>query len=58
MHGAQDDVVPLEALGSSADALVGAGFNVFTHISKGTGHGIANDGLGLALQFAKQELKD
>jgi len=39
-----------------ADALAKAGFEVFTHISKNTGHGIAPDGLGTALQFIKMKL--
>ena len=42
-----DRALPLQA----AEALTGVGFEVFTHVSKGTGHGIAPDGLGLALQF-------
>ena len=37
-------------------ALRVAGFDVRTHISRGTGHGIATDGLTLALQFMMHHL--
>ena len=37
-------------------ALVEAGFETFGHVMKGTGHGIAPDGLGVALQFLKERL--
>lgn len=51
VHGDADDVVPPISMPDAADALTAAGFEVYTHVSKGTGHGIAPDGLGLALQF-------
>ena len=51
IHGDADDVVPPSSMPEAAEALSGAGFEVFTHVSKGTGHGIAPDGLGLSLQF-------
>lgn len=57
VHGDADEMVPPESLPLAADALVAAGFEVFTHISKGTAHGIAPDGLGVALQFIKASLK-
>lgn len=56
IHGDQDDVVPLESLPKAADALVAAGFETYSHISKGTGHGIAHDGLSLALSFLRDKL--
>jgi len=56
VHGDEDQMVPLTSLAEAADALVAAEFEVFTHISKGIGHGIAPDGLGLALQFIAQKL--
>jgi len=40
----------------AADALVGAGFEVYTHVSEGIGHGIAPDGLGLTLQFIQDRI--
>lgn len=55
IHGDQDEVVPPQALPEAADALTRVGYEVYTHISKGMGHGIAPDGLQLTLQFiAKQ----
>jgi len=56
VHGDEDQMVPIASLGEAADALVKAEFEVFTHVSKGTGHGIAPDGLGVALQFMQQVL--
>jgi phospholipase/carboxylesterase len=56
VHGDADDVVPLSALPEAADALDAAGFETYTHISKGTGHGIAHDGLSLALSFLREKL--
>ena len=56
MHGDQDPVVPFDDLARAGDALVAAGFPVYAHVMKGTGHGIAPDGLGVALQFIKERL--
>jgi len=56
IHGDQDQMVPVSDLPAAADALVKADFEVYTHISKGTGHGIAPDGLGVALQFMTAKL--
>ena len=56
VHGDSDDMVPPAALPEAADALTNAGFEVYTHISKNTGHGIAPDGLGMALQFINMKL--
>ncbi len=51
VHGDQDEMVPPASMPQAAEALTAAGFEVRTHISPGTAHGIAPDGLGLALQF-------
>lgn len=56
VHGDQDPVVPFEDMGLAGDALVTAGFDVFGHVMRGTGHGIAPDGLGVTLQFLKERL--
>ena len=56
VHGDMDDVVPPSSMPEAADALTGAGFEVFTHVSKGMGHGIGPDGLSLALSFMAQKL--
>ncbi len=56
VHGDQDPVVPFEDMGLAGDALVSAGFDTFGHVMRGTGHGIAPDGLGVTLQFLKERL--
>ena len=54
VHGDQDDVVPIESLPEAAEALQKAQFReVFAHVQKGTAHGIAPDGLGVALAFMR-----
>jgi phospholipase/carboxylesterase len=57
VHGDQDDLVPPQSLPEAADALQKAGFqDVYAHVMKGTGHGIAPDGLGVALAFLRDKL--
>jgi len=56
VHGDSDDVVPPSALPKAADGLIEAGIQVTTHVSQGMGHGIAPDGLGLALRRIQQVL--
>ncbi|MDD9715475.1 dienelactone hydrolase family protein [Dinoroseobacter sp. PD6] len=57
IHGDQDDVVPPASLPEAANALTAAGFEVYAHISKGTAHGIAPDGLSVALAFMRDKLR-
>ena len=57
VHGDADDVVPVQSLPQAAQALQDAGFtDVFAHIMKGTAHGIAPDGLSVALAFMRDKL--
>lgn len=56
IHGDADDVVPFDSLADAGNALVGAGFETYAHVMKGTGHGIAPDGLSVALSFLKDRL--
>ncbi|MGB0507834.1 MAG: alpha/beta hydrolase, partial [Pikeienuella sp.] len=56
VHGDQDEVVPVESIHEARSALSAEGVVVSWHISQGVGHGIAPDGLGLALQFIKDKL--
>ncbi|MEX0318261.1 MAG: alpha/beta hydrolase [Ruegeria sp.] len=57
VHGDVDDVVPPQSLPEAAEALQGAGFKeVYAHVMKGTGHGIAPDGLSVALAFMRDKL--
>ncbi|MCA0995586.1 MULTISPECIES: alpha/beta hydrolase [Roseobacteraceae] len=56
VHGDQDDVVPPQSMPAAAEALQGAGWKeVYAHVMKGTGHGIAPDGLGVALAFLRDK---
>lgn len=57
VHGDQDQMVPFADMGLAGDALVGAGFTVYSHVMKNTGHGISPDGLGVALSFVREVLK-
>lgn len=57
VHGDEDDVVPVQSLPEAAQALQEAGWKeVFAHIQKGTAHGIAPDGLSVALAFMRERL--
>lgn len=56
IHGDADEVVEFENLSLAGNALVGAGFETYAHVMKGTGHGIAPDGLSVALSFLKDRL--
>lgn len=57
VHGDADDVVPVQSLPEAAEALQGAGWSdVYAHVMKGTGHGIAPDGLSVALAFMRDKL--
>ena len=57
VHGDADDVVPPQSLPQAAEALQEAGWqDVYAHIMKGTGHGIAPDGLQVGLAFMTDKL--
>ena len=57
VHGDQDDVVPPQSLPEAAEALQAAGWkDVYAHVMKGTAHGIAPDGLSVALAFMRDKL--
>jgi phospholipase/carboxylesterase len=53
VHGDQDPVVPFASMAEAAEALTAAGVETYTHVSRGTPHGIAPDGLGVALGFIR-----
>ncbi len=56
VHGDQDDVVPVQSLPEAAEALQKAGWKeVYAHVMKGTAHGIAPDGLSVALAFMRDK---
>jgi phospholipase/carboxylesterase len=57
VHGDMDDVVPPQSLPEAAEALQAAGWEeVYAHVMKGTAHGIAPDGLSVALAFMREKL--
>lgn len=56
VHGDEDQMIPVSALDEARDALAAAGVPVRWHVSRGVGHGIAPDGLGLALGFLRERL--
>ncbi|MBI1172700.1 alpha/beta fold hydrolase [bacterium] len=56
MHGDADPVVDFAEMERACDGLVAAGFETYGHVMKGTGHGIAQDGLSQALAFLKHTL--
>ena len=51
VHGDMDEMINVSEMSAAETALRAAGFEVRSHVSRGTGHGIAPDGLTLALQF-------
>jgi phospholipase/carboxylesterase len=54
VHGDRDPVVPVQSLPEAAEALEAAGFErIYAHVMKGTEHGIAPDGLQVALAFLR-----
>ncbi len=56
IHGDQDPVVPFDDMGRAGQVLTAAGFETFGHVMQGTGHGIAPDGLQVALSFLHDRL--
>ncbi len=56
IHGDDDPVVPVACLAEAADALTAVGVETRRHVSRGAGHGIAPDGLRLALAFVRERL--
>ncbi|MEM8570171.1 MAG: dienelactone hydrolase family protein [Pseudomonadota bacterium] len=56
VHGDADPVVPVSCLSEATKALTAAEIDTKSHISRGVGHGIAPDGLSLALQFMQRHL--
>ncbi|MFV0473114.1 MAG: alpha/beta hydrolase [Pikeienuella sp.] len=56
IHGDQDEVIPVDAIHEARAGLAAAGIPVSWHISQGVGHGIAPDGLRLALDFIREHV--
>lgn len=51
VHGDMDDVLPVSALGQAREVLTDLGFEVATHVSRGIGHSVDEDGLRLGREF-------
>ena len=56
IHGDDDQVVPFDSMSHAGNVLTGAGFETYGHVMRGTGHGIAPDGLSVALAFLRDRL--
>ncbi|WP_284163323.1 alpha/beta fold hydrolase [Frigidibacter sp. SD6-1] len=56
VHGDADPMVPFADMQLAGQTLAAAGFETYGHVMKGTGHGIAPDGLSVALQFMRERL--
>ena len=56
IHGDLHEMVRPSSMPDAADGRGGLGFEVFAHVSRGTAHGIAPDGLGVALAFMRERL--
>ena len=56
LHGDRDEVVDFGEMALAGNALVAAGFDVYGHVMQGSGHGIAPDGLSVAMGFLRQQL--
>ena len=53
IHGDADEVVPFASMQEAGQALQAHGFTVYGHVMEGAGHGIAPDGLSVALAFMR-----
>lgn len=56
IHGDQDQMVPFGEMQAAGTALVANKFQTYAHVMKGSGHGIAPDGLQVALSFIAERL--
>ncbi len=58
VHGDSDELLPASEMDRAAAALKGCGIAVATHLRRGLGHGIDEDGLGIGLEFVTRVLGD
>ena len=56
VHGAEDDLIPVDALHIAREQLAAAGVMVEWHVREGLGHGIDPEGQMLAGHFLAQAL--
>ncbi|MCX7890299.1 MAG: dienelactone hydrolase family protein [Rhodobacteraceae bacterium] len=57
VHGDADPVVPFEDMATAGRALDAAGFDVSGFVMRGCGHGIAPEGLSVALSFLRDRFE-
>jgi phospholipase/carboxylesterase len=57
IHGDADEVVPFGNMEHAGQVLTGAGVETYGHVMRGTGHGIAPDGLQVALSFLRDRFE-
>jgi phospholipase/carboxylesterase len=56
IHGTEDEVVPFRSMEMASTVLTETGVPVETHVSPGIGHGVSQDGLVAATNFARRVL--
>jgi phospholipase/carboxylesterase len=56
VHGEADEVIPVDALALTREALASAGVPVEWHVAPGLGHGIDPEGLALGGHFLAEHL--
>lgn len=56
VHGDRDEMLPIEHMFEAAQGLAAAGVAAEWHVSEGTGHTIAEDGLRLTTDFLRRQL--
>lgn len=56
IHGTEDNVVPFRSMDLASTALASVGVPVETHVSRGIGHSVGQDGLTAATSFALRVL--
>lgn len=54
VHGDADEMVPFDSMRLAAEGLQAAGVDVQTHMCRGLGHGIDQDGLIVGAQFLRR----
>ncbi len=56
VHGAEDDLIPVEAMHAARETLAAAGVPVEWHVAEQVGHGISAEGARLGAAFLRQTL--
>ncbi|OHC74941.1 MAG: phospholipase [Rhodospirillales bacterium RIFCSPLOWO2_12_FULL_58_28] len=51
VHGDRDQIIPVQALAEAVDGLAAVGIKAASHVCRGLGHGIDDEGLRLGMEF-------